>query len=258
MENKVLLILCDGMRPDALEQIQHPFYQQMKREGAYALDATTVMPSVTLPCHMSLFHSVDPSRHGVLTNTYVPQVRPIAGLCEQLRKFEKTCTMFYNWEELKDLTRPDSMMHTAYHSGHILGYEAACVESTRAAEAFIQKYQPDFTFLYLGLPDALGHGEGWMTQGYLDSLTYCWNCIEEICGTLPENYTVIVTADHGGHERTHGTELPEDMLIPVLMKGPDFRGGRVLANVNIKDIAPTVTNLLGVPANHDWEGTVIR
>ena len=192
MENKILLILCDGMRPDALEQIQHPFYQQMKREGAYALDATTVMPSVTLPCHMSLFHSVDPSRHGVLTNTYVPQVRPIAGLCEQLRKFEKTCTMFYNWEELKDLTRPDSMMHTAYHSGHILGYEAACVESTRAAEAFIQKYQPDFTFLYLGLPDALGHGEGWMTQGYLDSLTYCWNCIEEICGTLPENYTVIV------------------------------------------------------------------
>lgn len=49
------------------------------REGSYSLRARTVMPSVTLPCHMSLFHSVDPGRHGILTNTYVPQARPRGG-----------------------------------------------------------------------------------------------------------------------------------------------------------------------------------
>lgn len=59
---KVLLILSDGMRPDGLEG--HPAVARLMREGSYSLRARTVMPSVTLPCHMSLFHSVDPGRHG--------------------------------------------------------------------------------------------------------------------------------------------------------------------------------------------------
>ena len=79
---KVLLILADGMRPDALKNI--PLAQALLKKSTYSLAADTVMPSVTLPCHMSLFHSVDPSRHGTTTNTYAPQVRPVEGLCEVL------------------------------------------------------------------------------------------------------------------------------------------------------------------------------
>lgn len=59
---KVLLILSDGMRPDGLEG--HPAVARLMREGSYSLRARTVMPSVTLPCHMSLFHSVDPAVTG--------------------------------------------------------------------------------------------------------------------------------------------------------------------------------------------------
>lgn len=58
---KVLLALLDGMRPDSITNVP---------------EAQTVFPSVTLPCHISLFHSVDPDRHGITTNTYTPQVRP--------------------------------------------------------------------------------------------------------------------------------------------------------------------------------------
>ncbi len=104
MENKVLLVLVDGMRPDSLRRCGHPFVDEFLAQSACALDALTVMPSVTLPCHMSLFHSVDPGRHGVLTNVYTPQVRPIPGLCEQLRLHGKTSGFFYNWEELRDLS----------------------------------------------------------------------------------------------------------------------------------------------------------
>ncbi|MBO5923167.1 MAG: alkaline phosphatase family protein, partial [Lentisphaeria bacterium] len=74
---RVLLALIDGMRPDALEIINHPFYQELLNTSSYSLTMRTVMPSVTLPCHMSLFHSVSADRHGILTNTYVPQVRPV-------------------------------------------------------------------------------------------------------------------------------------------------------------------------------------
>ena len=101
---RVLLILVDGMRPDSLTDIQKA--QGIIKKSLYTMEAQTVMPSVTLPCHMSLFHSVDPSRHGTTTNTYAPQVRPINGLCEVIKNNHKSSAFFYSWEELLDFTRP--------------------------------------------------------------------------------------------------------------------------------------------------------
>ena len=90
----VLLILVDGMRPDALPG--SPAAERLMAESSYALDAGTVFPSVTLPCHMSLFHSVDPSRHGTTTNVYAPQVRPVEGLFEVLKRNDLHSAMFYS------------------------------------------------------------------------------------------------------------------------------------------------------------------
>ncbi len=93
---KTLLILVDGMCPDALSDL--PLAQKYISRGASTMQAKTVMPSVTLPCHISLFHSVDPSRHGTTTNDYAPQVRPVKGLCEVLAAAKKRCAFFYDWE----------------------------------------------------------------------------------------------------------------------------------------------------------------
>lgn len=71
---------------------------------------------------------------------------------------------------------------------------------------------------------------------------------------LPEDYTVIITADHGGHNRTHGTDLPEDMTIPMIILGAAADRVQSLEGANIKDIAPTVTAILGVEPDPDWEG----
>ena len=52
MNNKVILISIDGMRPDGVMQCGNPFVEDMMRLGSYTLTARTVLPSVTLPCHM--------------------------------------------------------------------------------------------------------------------------------------------------------------------------------------------------------------
>ena len=62
------------------------------------------------------------------------------------------------------------------------------------------------------------------------------------------------TADHGGHDRTHGTDSPENMTIPFIIKGKDFKAGEKLENVSIKDIAPTVAKLLDIVPDQAWEG----
>ncbi|MBQ6267253.1 MAG: alkaline phosphatase family protein [Clostridia bacterium] len=250
---KVLLILVDGMRPDALTACGHPFAKQMLETGRCFLQAQTVMPSVTLPCHMSLFHSVTPDRHGILTNTYVPQVRPVRGLCETLRAAGKTCAMFYNWEELKDLSRPDALTFGCYVSGHVYGYEEANPRLTAIAKAYLTADAPDFAFVYLGWSDAAGHKDGWMSEDYLRAVRGSWDCIAQLCDGLSEDYLVIVTADHGGHARSHGSDLPEDMTIPILCSNAELSAGKP-AGGSILDLAPTVCAVLGVAPDAEWEG----
>lgn len=253
--SKAVLILVDGMRPDALEAVS--IAKEWMNTAAYTLQAQTVFPSVTLPCHMSLFHSVDPQRHGILSNTYTPQVRPIPGLCEALHQQKKRCAFFYNWEELRDLARPGSLTHSCFAAGHDLGYEQANRMVTDAAISYITEHRPDFVFVYLGWADAAGHDAGWMGEEYMRSVNSSWEDIARLTAALPEEYSVIVTADHGGHDYTHGTTQPEDMTIPVFFYRTPLAAGELDTPVSIKDLAPTVTALLGVEAPADWKGRAL-
>lgn len=253
MSEKIVLVLVDGMRPDGLIQCGHPFVEELKKISAYSLTARTVMPSVTLPCHMSLFHSVDPDRHGITTNLYVPQVRPIEGLVDRLDAQDKKCAFFYTWEELRDLSRPDHL-HTALcinqHKQH--GTDNLI---TDAAIDYINKEAPDFLFLYLGETDELGgHDTGWMSETYLKVVNNAIGCVEKLYREIPKDYTIILTADHGGHDRGHGSDLPEDMTIPIFCEGPRFEKGREYPGGSIKDIAPTVAKLLEARPAKEWEG----
>lgn len=253
---KVLLILSDGMRPDGVEG--HPVAKYLKENGTYCMNSRTVMPSVTLPCHMSLFHSVDPSRHGITTNTYVPQVRPVSGLFEQLAAAKKKCAMFYNWEELRDLCRPGSLCRSVFVSGSTCGYDAACRECCDMAMSGLKNSDIDFAFLYLGWPDEAGHSFGWMGDEYMRALNACCDMVGDIIKALGDEYVIFYTADHGGHGRSHGTDQPEDMNIPIFCLGGPFEADRELDGLNIMDIAPTILSLLGGEIPNEWEGKIIQ
>lgn len=251
-EMKVILILADGMRPDSLTNIAKA--QKIISQSAYTMEAETVYPSVTLPCHISLFHSVTPQRHGTTTNTYMPQVRPIRGLCEVLKQADKKCAVFYNWEELRDVSRPDSLAHSCFYAGRRIGYKQAGEMLTDEAIKYLKSYDTDFTFIYFGYPDMAGHNHGWMSEEYMESVHSSWDNIEKLMSELGDEYTYIITADHGGHDRTHGSDMPEDMIIPIIINGKAFEKGKAFENANIMDIAPTVTKLLSVEPDSEWEG----
>ena len=253
MAEKVLLVLVDGMRPDGFLQCGHPFVEPLLARSAYSLTAQTVLPSVTLPCHMSLFHSVDPDRHGITTNTYVPQVRPIEGLFDRLDNAGKKCAFYYTWEELRDLSRPDHLHQAMLINQH--KQEETDQKITDAAIAYINAETPDFLFLYLGQTDELGgHDHGWMSPEYLRCVNIAVGCTEKLINSIPADYTVILTADHGGHGRGHGSDDPQDMTIPIVITGPRFEKGKEYQGGSIKDIAPTVAKLLEVTPAREWEG----
>ena len=253
MAEKVILVLVDGMRPDAMLACGHPFVQTLLENSTCALDAQTVFPSVTLPCHTSLFYGVEPARHGVTTNTFFPFAEPIDSLFDQLYKFKKKCAMFYTWEELRDMGRPGALHHST-----LISVSANTHSDNRITDAvlpYIAAEQPDFLFHYLGEVDYGGHDYGWMSEPYMRCVYNAMANIERIYKAMPEGYTLIITADHGGHDRCHGHNCPEDMIIPVIFCGPRFEKNRTISSVSIKDIAPTVAKLLDIPAVAAWEGT---
>lgn len=256
MDNKVILISIDGMRPDGFLRCNHPFIEEMMQIGAYTLNARTVFPSVTLPCHMSMFHSVPPERHGISTNMYTPPVRPINGLFEQIHMAGGVSAMYYGWEPLRDISRPGSLhaaefirSNSADHTDGIL---------TRKALDYIKESNPDFVFLYMVETDEKGgHDHGWMSDIYLQYIHEAVDNVKTVLEQTKGEYSVIVTADHGGHDRMHGSDMDEDMTIPMFFFGKRFEAGQQLSGVSILDLAPTIADIMQAPAAREWEGKSI-
>lgn len=249
---KTLLILVDGMRPDALANCQAA--QAVMANSVYTLNAKTVMPSVTLPCHMSLFFSMMPEHHGTQSNTYTQPKRLLLSLFDVLAIEKKKTASFYSWGQLRDLCHPASLDYSLLIKGGNYGYDVANDRLTDAAIAYINENDPDLTFLYLGYTDEAGHAHGWMSEEYMQSLDNSWKNIARIMQAIPREYAVIVTADHGGHDHTHGTEMPEDMTIPLIFAGAERDLIGSLDEVSIIDIAPTVAALANMDPNPDWKG----
>ncbi len=256
MANKVILISIDGMRPDGFLQCGNACIEEIMNRAYYSLDVQTVSPSITLPCHLSLFHSVPPTRHGIITNTYTPFVRPLDGLFEVLSKNKKSCAMYYGWGPMRDVARPESIRYSEFIEAY--SEESSDTSLTVKALERINKSHPDFVFLYMVETDEKGgHDNGWMSDEYLHRISIALDNAFKVIEECEEEYNIIITADHGGHDRAHGTDLSEDKTIPNFFIGKDFPKGVKFSGGSILNIAPTIAKIMGVEPDAAWEGTEI-
>ena len=256
MENKVILILIDGMRVDGVQKCRNSYVQELMKIGSYTFDAKTVFPPVTLPCHMSLFHSVPPERHGITTNLYMPPVRPIDGLFEVVKSAGGQSAMYYGWEPLRNISRPGSLTAAEFICAR--AYDDTDTKLTDSALKHIKNNAPDFVFLYMVETDEKGgHDTGWMSDTYLNIINTAIDNVKRVVEEAGDDYTIIITADHGGHDRNHGMDVPEDMTIPMFFIGKEFISGKELSGVNILDIAPTIADIMNLSVPREWEGKSI-
>ena len=180
-------------------------------------------------------------------------VRPLNGLFEQVKQFGGVGAMYYGWEPLRDIARPASLKFAGYINAYT--EESSDTALTDMALSRIRESRPDLVFLYMVETDEKGgHDNGWMTQAYLDVIHKAIDNVRRVVEEFGDEYTIIVTADHGGHDRAHGTEMPEDMTIPQFYLGKRFTPGKVLEDVSILDLAPTAADVIGIPAAQEWEG----
>jgi len=98
-----------------------------------------------------------------------------------------------------------------------------------------------------------------MSDGYLRQVERVDQTLGALLAALPATVHVIAQADHGGHDRGHGTDSPADMTIPWLIAGPQIRRGHAItAPVSLLDTAPTLARLLALQPPREWEGRCVE
>ena len=108
----------------------------------------------------------------------------------------------------------------------------------------------------------MGHVYGWLSSEQLSVLFRADQALGNLLAELDarglrEETLIIVTSDHGGHDTTHGSSLPEDMTIPWIAAGAEIQPLQLSTQVQTVDTAATAAFALGLPIPAEWDGVPI-
>jgi predicted AlkP superfamily pyrophosphatase or phosphodiesterase len=261
----VLLVSIDGLRPDAIHAFHAPTLQRLIREGSYTLSASTIVPSKTLPSHTSMLTGEMPDRHGVLWNTLASAERDTVELPTVFgvaRAGGYRTAAFFSKSKFHALQLPGTLDFSQAPRGWFGRW--AGDRTVTDVERHLESAKPNLLFVHLSDTDRAGHDDGWMSDSYGRAVARTDALVARMLDAAarafgPTGFSVIVTADHGGHGRDHGTDDPRDVQIPWIAWGRGVRAGEIGAAFPVRtiDTASTILWLLGLQEPTDWHGTPV-
>jgi len=210
--DSILVVSIDALHPAALSAKTSPTLQALMQSGRYTLQGRSVEPPKTLIAHTAMMTGLPPERSGERSNDWRPGEPTIAKV-----------TLF-------DDAKRDSFRTAYYYSKPKLGYlvsaaidehgldSAGGVEPVRA---FFRGEGKRFAFLHFSGLEWAGGDSGWLSQAYLDELTDIDAALAPLFEEVSRrgSYAIVVTSDHAGHEKLHGTQHPEDYKLPLIVSG---------------------------------------
>ena len=261
LSRHVLVVSIDGLRPDAIQAYNAPTMQRLIREGSYTLSGRTIDPSKTLPSHTSMLTGQLPERHGVLWNTVATadassiELPNMFGLA---RAQGYTTAAFFSKPKFQPLQVEGTLDYSQAPGGLFGGWSSK--RTVNDVTKYLATARPNVLFVHLKDPDAAGHRDGWMTASYGQAVLEADRALGQLLTRAEQafgqgNFSVIVTADHGGHETNHGSADPRDVMIPWMAWGQGVKPGLLPeSTVRTMDTAATVLWLLAVDRPADWAG----
>jgi hypothetical protein len=251
----VLIISEDGLRADAVATLHLKWHDLLRKRGSYSDHALTIRDASTLPAHASMLSGVEPKVHGLTWNTW----RPHEGYIKTPTIFTRamdaglTTAFFTGKTKLRHIVPPGSV--GMYERP---GYY--CKKVANEAAEYLMTERPALAFVHFSDPDELGHAKGWMSSAQKNAITHSDQCLGVIYEALEKSGLIddtllIVTADHGGHNRVHSGAKKIDREIPWIACGPGVREDYVMDDPpSTMDTAATALYALGLPVPTDIEG----
>lgn len=259
----VLVIGIDGLGAHGLSMTQNlPNFNYLMQNGAYTLEARTILPSVSGPAWTTIFTGTTPERHSVGDNDWRVYRRPL----EPIYKNDSGLfpTMF---GEIKT-KYPAAVLGAVYHWGTIgeLIEKDVCdlsvgadseIDATHKACAFVTEKNPNLAFVHLDHQDHAGHTYGFRSQEYAQSVERTDSILgiyfdELRKADLFDKIVIFIVSDHGGFNTSHGGHHKDEMTVPIFIMGPGVKKGYKFDYPTFNyDIAPTIEWLFEVTPN-EW------
>ena len=222
-------ISVDGLRPDAIGERETPFLFRMMQTGSYSLTARRSCRATrsrrTRRCSRASRRSGTTSRGTTFRRRSSTPWR-----CRRSSASRGLAAI----EPRRSSARPNSTRCSASARSITLRRRAAGSASGRAigrsatSNATWTTSRPNLLFVHLSDPDTAGHDKGWMTDEYRGAVAVADAAVGRVVAAADAaygagNYSVIVSADHGGHDKGHGTDDPRDVTIPWIAWGKGVR-----------------------------------
>jgi predicted AlkP superfamily pyrophosphatase or phosphodiesterase len=270
----VIVISIDGGKPAVIAESEMPTLKKMAAEGAVTWQASTIFPSKTLPSHTSMLTGVGPDKHQVLWNDFSPikgKVK-VPTVFSLLRAVDaKAVTgMFVCKQKFRHLWI-EGTLDTFDFGGPIQDTPVAgspeiekdkkpAQLEAKNASAWIKEKKPKLLFVHFADPDTAGHKDGWGSPQQKEAfkvtdqaLWQVWTAVKD--AGIAESTVILISADHGGHDKTHGLNIPDDMIIPWVAWGKGVKANTTIsAPVTTYDTAATALWLLDVPLPAEFDG----
>jgi arylsulfatase A-like enzyme len=260
----VIVVSVDGLRPDAIATFGAATLQRLMSEGSYSLSASTIDPSRTLPSHTSMLTGQPPEVHHVLWNnvaTAKSDTIDLPNIFSVARAHGYRTAAFFSKAKFQPLQLDGTLDYSQAPGGLFGKWPAA--RTIADVAMYLQTARPNLLFVHLPDPDSSGHASGWMSAAYGRAVLAADAAISRLLGLADRTfgagaYSIIVTADHGGHGRGHGSRDPEDVTIPWIVWGQGVKPGQLAAPaIRTMDTASTALWLLGVQRPADWAGSAV-
>jgi arylsulfatase A-like enzyme len=262
---KVMLVIVDGLRPDAITADRMPVLTGLMAQGWRAARAVTVRPSATVAALTSLATGVAPSTHG-LTDARMPdlpRIRKLRPLPAELRRLGVETSVVAAEVPGAGRWLAGALLRLGGASRLVTAAAAPTSLLDRAVDRATGNRNDEFVVVYVNDTDLAGHAWGWMSAAYLQAAGNVDRALARLMPLVDDPETlVILTADHGGggvlphyHDHPH----PINDAIPMMLLG-----GRVVpglateAPVRLLDVPPTVLHGFGGTAPPGYEGRVLH
>jgi arylsulfatase A-like enzyme len=262
--DNVIVVSIDGLRPDAIATFKAPTLQRLVEEGSYSLSARTILPSKTLPSHTSMLTGEPPERHGVLWNSAIedqPGTIEIPTIFGVARQHGYSTAAFFSKSKFSHLQQPGTLDYSQAPGGWFGKWSAS--QTMGDVERYLLEAKPNLLFVHLTDPDSAGHAAGWMSAEYGNGVLKADAAMARLIKASDVaygagEYTLIVTADHGGHDYGHGSDDLRDVTIPWIAWGEGVKRGRLLeSKVETMATASTALFLLGLNRPSGWSSSPV-
>ncbi len=261
--SKVVLIILDGLRPDAITAGVMPNLLHLAQRHWQAGHAVTVEPSITVAALTSIATGVTPATRGLIEPSFrsIGMFSGLTLLPVHLRKHHRQVTIVASDVPAPTLIVARTLLGVV-GAGTLISGGTRPVEVAEAAIEVFRQRGPGLTVVYLNDCDRAGHAEGWMSPWYLSEAGRLDDAIGLLAPLSSEPETlVIVTADHGGGGvalRDHGELHPLNECIPLILASTALAGAGVSGQVaKLIDIPATIVAAFDLPVPRSFEGRVL-